>query len=469
VPRGAIPASPRSERLAPKERIVTNDEGSKNIPATTTRIDDATGASRRTFLKQATAAAVGTSLASRIASIPGAYAAGTDEIRIGLIGCGGRGTGAAVNALNSAPGVKLIAVADAFQDRLDLSRKILKQRAGDKVDIKDDHAFVGLDAYEKLLKTDVNYVILATPPGFRPIHIKAAVAAGKYVFGEKPVCVDSAGARSCLESYEEITKKGLGMVAGTQYRHFVPYIESIKRVQDGTIGKLVTGRCYYNTAGLWSKEREPSWSDLEFQLRNWLYYTWLSGDHLVEQAIHNVDTLVWAFNGAPVRAVAVGGRQTRTEPIYGHIFDHFAIDYEFANGTHCLMMCRQQDGTDKKVANEFVGSKGTAFVLPQYYIDGETPWKLEDTVSTDLGNAYVQEHTDFINSIRAGKPLNELKQVTESSLTAILGREAAYTGKTVTYDEVLNAKQSLMPAKLEFGPMPVPPVPMPGQTTLESA
>jgi myo-inositol 2-dehydrogenase/D-chiro-inositol 1-dehydrogenase len=400
-------------------------------------------------------------------ALPGAYAAGTDEIRVGLIGCGGRGTGAAMNCLNAAEGVKLIAMADAFQDRLDTSRKILKERAGDKFAVNDDHVFVGLDAYQKLLKTDVNYVILATPPGFRPVHIKAAVEAGKFVFGEKPTCVDSAGARALFETHDVINKKGLGMVAGTQYRHFTPYIESIKRVQDGTIGKLVSANCYYNTGLLWSRERQPSWSDLEFQMRNWLYYTWLSGDHLVEQAIHNVDTIVWAFNAHPVRATAMGGRQTRTEPIFGHIYDHFTIDYEFPDGSHCMMMCRQQDACDKKVANEFVGTEGTAFVLPQYYITGKKPWKLEESVSTDLGNAYVQEHTDFINSIRAGKPLNELKQVTESSLTAVLGREAAYTGQSITWDQILNAKQSLMPPSLNWGPMTTPPVAMPGQTTLE--
>lgn len=436
---------------------MTNDETS----------NDAGRSSRRTFLRQATAAAVGTTIASRFESLPGAYAAGSDEIKVGLIGCGGRGSGAALNCVASAPGVKLIAMADAFQDRLDSSRKNLTTRGGDKVDVKDDHTFVGLDAYQKLLQTDVNYVILATPPGFRPLHIKAAVDAGKYVFGEKPVCVDSAGARACFETYDTITQKKLGMVAGTQYRHFIPYIEAIKRVHGGSIGKLVQARCYYNTSELWSRERKPEWSDLEFQMRNWLYYTWLSGDHLVEQAIHNVDAFVWAFNANPVKATGVGGRQTRTDPVFGHIYDHFAIDYEFPEGAHCLMMCRQQNGCDKKVANEFVGTKGTAYVLPQYYIEGEQAWKLEDTVSVDLGNAYVQEHTDFITSIRAGKPLNELKQVTETSLAAVLGREAAYTGKTVTWDDMLNAKQSLMPPKLEWGPMTMPPVAMPGQTTLE--
>jgi predicted dehydrogenase len=200
-------------------------------------------------------------------------------------------------------------------------------------------------------------------------------------------------------------------------------------------------------------------------MRNWLYYTWLSGDHIVEQFIHNIDAMVWAFNGHPTRAVGMGGRQTRTEAIYGHIFDHFAIDYEFGDSVHCMAMCRQQDGCEKKIANEFVGTKGTAFVLPQYYITGEQPWRLDGSVTTELNNAYVQEHTDMIASIRAGKPLNELKQVAETSLTAIMGRMAGYTGKAITWDEALASQESLMPKSLEWGPMAIPPVAMPGQTT----
>jgi myo-inositol 2-dehydrogenase/D-chiro-inositol 1-dehydrogenase len=450
---------------------VTHDDttpgpGSDVSTGTDAGSSSGTGHSRRAFLKNAGVAAVATTIASRFDSIPGAYAAGSDEIRIGLVGCGGRGTGAALNALQSAQGVRLVAMADAFQDRLNDSRRLLTEKGGAGIAVTDDHAFVGLDAYQRLLATDVNYVILATPPGFRPIHIKAAVAAGKNVFAEKPVAVDAPGIRSCLETFEEIQKKGVGLVAGTQYRHFTPYMESIKRIHGGQIGKLVAGRCYFNTTGLWSKDRQPGWSDLEFQMRNWLYYTWLSGDHIVEQFIHNVDTMVWTYNGHPVRATGSGGRQVRTEPIYGHIYDHFAIDYEFADGAHCAAMCRQQDGCDKKVANEFVGTKGTAFVLPQYYITGEQPWKLDASVGTDLGNAYVQEHTDLIASIRAGKPLNELKQVAESSLSAIMGRMAAYTGKAVTWDEALASQESLMPTTLAWGPMPIPPVAMPGQTTL---
>jgi myo-inositol 2-dehydrogenase / D-chiro-inositol 1-dehydrogenase len=397
-------------------------------------------------------------------SIPGAWAAGTDQIKVGVIGCGGRGTGAAMNAINAAEGVTIVAMADAFKDRLDSSRKILSTRlSADKMKVTDDTAFVGLDAYKKVLANpDVNYVILAAPPGFRPEHIKASVAAGKHIFAEKPVAVDGAGVRSCLESFEEINKKGLGLVAGTLYRHHTGYLETIKRVQDGQIGEIASVWGWYNTTGLWKKDREPEWSDLEFQMRNWLYYTWLSGDHIVEQAVHNIDALNWIMGANPVSAIGTGGRQVRTAPEYGHIYDHFAIDYEYPGGRHVTMMCRQQDGTDKKVANEVVGTKGRAFILPQFFITGQNAWKLEG----ELNDAYVTEHTDLINSLRNGKPLNELKQIAESTLVGILGREAAYNGGVMTWEQAL-ATPSQYPAKLEWGPMKVAPVPMPGQTTNE--
>jgi predicted dehydrogenase len=394
--------------------------------------------------------------------IPGAHAQGSDEIRVGVIGCGGRGTGAAQNAVRAAEGVRIVAMADAFQDRLDQSRKILAERIGDKMSVTDATCFVGLDAYKKLLATDVNYVVMAAPPGFRPEHLKAAVAAGKHIFAEKPVAVDGAGVRSCLETYEAINKKGLGLVGGTLYRHHTGYLETIKRVHDGQIGDIVSAWGWYNTTELWKHDRKPEWSDLEYQMRNWLYYTWLSGDHLVEQAVHNVDALNWIMRANPVRAVATGGRQTRTAPEFGHIYDHFAVDYEFPNGVHVQMFCRQQDGCDKKVANEVVGTKGRAFILPQWYITGENPWKLE----TALNDAYVTEHTNLINSIRAGKPLNELRQLADSTLMAILGREAAYTGSAMTWEQAL-ATPSQWPAKLEWGPMPMPPVAMPGHATNE--
>ena len=241
----------------------------------------------------------------------------------------------------------------------------------------EDHCFVGLDAYQQLLKTDVNYVILASPPGFRATHIAAAIAAGKNIFAEKPVAVDAAGVRACIGLADEVTKRGIALGAGTQYRHFDPYIQSMKRIHDGAIGQLTGARAYYNTGELWKRDRQEGWSDLENQMRNWLYYTWLSGDHIVEQFIHNIDALNWAFNGHPLRATGTGGRQVRTAPEFGHIYDHFAIVYEYDNDAFATAMCRQQNGTEKKVANEFTGTKGTAYVLPDYSIKGATTWKYD--------------------------------------------------------------------------------------------
>jgi myo-inositol 2-dehydrogenase / D-chiro-inositol 1-dehydrogenase len=417
--------------------------------------------SRREFLKTTTVLAVGSTIAGRWSTIPGAYAAGTDEIRIGLIGCGGRGTGAALNAMSAAPGVRLVAMGDVFKDRLDDSRKELSAKAGDKVAVSEDRCFVGLDAYQKVIASDANYIILATPPGFRPEHLKAAVAAGKNIFTEKPVAVDGPGVRSVLAGYEAARSKGLAIVAGTQRRHQTGYIEALKRVADGTIGDIVAARCYWNQGGLWKKDRQPGWSDLEWQLRNWLYFTWLSGDHIVEQHVHNLDVINWALDAHPVSAYGMGGRQARTEPAYGHIFDHFAVDYEYANGVHLMSMCRQQAGTDNKVAEALVGTRGTLVTqASRYSITGQKSWRFTREQDND---PYVQEHADLISHIRSGKPINELKTVAQSTLTAIMGRMSAYTGKVVTWDQALNSSESLAPARLEWGPISVPPVAIPGR------
>ena len=420
------------------------------------------GSTRRDFIRSAGAAAVATTVVSSLDSLVGAYAAGTDEIRVGLVGCGGRGTGAAGNVLKAASGVRIVALADAFRDRLDECRQTLAKEHADTATVAEDHCFVGLDAVQQLLKTDVNYVILATPPGFRPGHIKAAIEAGKNIFAEKPVAVDAAGVRACLGMADEITKRGIAMAAGTQYRHFDPYIQSMKRIHEGSIGTVTAARAYYNTSELWKRDRKPEWTELENQMRNWLYYTWLSGDHIVEQFIHNIDAMNWGLQGHPIRAIGTSGRQVRTAPEYGHIYDHFAVVYEYDNGVFCTAMCRQQNGTDKKVANEFTGTKGSALVLPNYVINGPNAWKYEG----EPNDMYVQEHTDLIASIRAGKPLNELKQVAESSLTAVMGRMSAYSGKTITWEQAMNSPESLMPETLTWGPMPVPAVPQPGQDTM---
>lgn len=428
--------------------MTKHDTGNKQVP------------SRRDFLKTS-AAAVGASIAAHINIIPGAYAAGNDTIKIGLIGCGSRGTGAAENALNSAPGVKIIAMGDVFKDRLDTSRNTLKSKFSDKVDLPDDRCFVGFDAFEKVLATDANYVILATPPGFRPQHLKAAVAAGKNIFTEKPIAVDGPGVRTCLALYEEAKTKRLGIAAGTQRRHQIGYLETMKRIHDGGIGDIVAARCYWNQGGLWMKPREKDWTDMEWQLRNWLYFTWLSGDHIVEQHVHNLDVINWAMGTHPVRALGMGGRQARTDPAYGHIYDHFTVDYEYENGVHLMSMCRQITGCDGNVSEALTGNRGMCQVN-RYTITGEKKWRFEEKDN----QPYVQEHTDLVESIRAGKPINELKNVAESTLTAIMGRMSAYTGKVITWEQALNSKLTLMPEKLEWGALPTPPVAIPGQTEL---
>jgi predicted dehydrogenase len=353
---------------------------------------------------------------------------------------------------------------DTFKDRLESSKQSLREKAGAAFQIDEDRCFVGLDAFEKVLATDANYIILATPPGFRPQHLKAAIAAGKNIFTEKPVAVDGPGIRLVMQLADEAASKNLAIVAGTQRRHQAGYLETFKRVHDGAIGDLVAARCYWNQGGLWHKEKQPEWSELEYQIRNWLYYTWLSGDHIVEQHVHNIDAVNWALRAHPVRAVGMGGRQVRTGPEFGHIFDHFAVDYEYPNGVHVLSMCRQIDGCANSVSEDLVGTKGTCHTdggADRYELTGANAWSRPKNAK-DV-DPYVQEHTDLIASIRAGKPLNELKQVAESVLTAIMGRMSSYTGKAVTWEEALASNESLVPDRLTWGPMPTPPVAMPGQ------
>ncbi len=433
-----------------------------------------TGDNRREFLTKTTVAA-GAALAGHLGLAPAVHAAGSDTIKVGLIGCGGRGTGAADNVLHSAKNVSIVALADAFEDRLNGCRNRLQDIArndervkelGNTVDVE-GRTYVGLDAYDKLLNEGgVNYVILATPPGFRPTHIEAAVAAGKNIFTEKPVATDGTGIRKVLAAHEESKKKGLGIAAGTQRRHQLGYIETIKRIHDGAIGELVGGRAYWNQGILWFVKRTAQMTDLVYQMRNWYNFTWLSGDHIVEQHVHNIDVINWAFGTHPIRAMGMGGRQ-RSVPNpedYGHIFDHFAVDFEYPNGVHVLSECRQIDGCANSISEALVGTRGTCRP-DRYSINGQRVLTREQDLKAV--DPYVQEHTDLIESIRAGKPINELKNVAESTLSAILGRMSTYTGKEVTWEQALNTKEDLVPAKLDWNmSLPVPPVAIPGKTPL---
>ncbi len=412
---------------------------------------------RREFVKGGTAAT-----AALLSQAPLVYAGGQEAtIKIGLIGCGGRGTGAAENCLSAAPNVQLIAMADMFKDRMDNSRKLLSEKDGYKV--KDDLAFTGFDAYKKILDTPIDLVLLATPPGFRPIHFAAAVEAGKHVFMEKPCAVDPVGVRKVIETGEKARAKKLAVLPGTQYRHQVSFIETVRRVHGGEIGQIRSGRAYYNSGTLWDKPRGKGMSEMEWQLRNWLYFDWLSGDQPVEQHIHTIDVTDWVMNAHPVRAVATGGRQVRTGEKFGNVYDHFTIDYEYPGGVHVMSMCRQMANVSNHVGAYFEGTKGTVAVYQASIkgLAGAPDWKYDGEIS--IGKAYVQEHADLIKSIRSGQPVNEARRIAETTLTAILGREAAYTGRTLTYDEVMKSDLDLSPEKYEMGDNPVRPVPMPGQ------
>ena len=415
------------------------------------------GLSRRDFIKSSTAVSVSTMLASNA----GVFAAGDDKFRVGMIGCGGRATGAAADCLNADPGVEIVAMGDLVEDRLDSSLKRLKEKFPGRIKVTPERMFSGFDNYKKVLACDVNLIVTATPPHFRPIHLKAAIEAGKHVFMEKPVAVDPVGVRSVIASSELAEKKGLAIVAGTQRRHQAKYLAMMQKIHDGAIGEVIGGQCYWNTGGLWVKKQTEGMSDMEWQCRNWLYFTWLSGDHIVEQHIHNIDVINWAFGTNPVSAMGMGGREVRTGPEYGNIFDHFAIEFEYPNGARVLSMCRQTPGCSNRVSERIVGTKGSAYDNGE--IKGENAWKYDGPQP----NPYVVEHKDLIASIRSGKPLNEGKRVAESNLCAIMGRMSAYTGRALNWDWAMNSsKLDLAPPKYEFGPLPVAPVAVPGKTQL---
>ena len=415
-------------------------------------------ASRRDFMRTSAAA----SMAALLSGAYHAHAAGSDEIRVGLIGCGRRGVGAAQDCVNAAPGVRIVAAADLFPERFDELRKGFEELK-DRFAVSEDSCFLGFDAYQKVLACDANLVILAAPPGFRPQHLEAAVAAGKHVFMEKPAAVDPVGIRSIIASSKSAADKGLAIVAGTQRRHQADYVETIKRVHDGAIGDIVAAACYWigDYDYYTPVPRAEGQSDMEWQLRNWNYFTWLSGDHIVEQHVHNIDVINWALQGHPVAALGVGGRQQRTGPEFGHIYDHFAVEFEYPGGVRVTSMCRQNKETAHRVEEYLAGERGTCD--PRGKIRGPRPFEHKGKPP----NPYVQEHADLIASIRAGAPLNEGVAVAESTMAAILGRMSAYTGQRISWDWAMEASQlDLRPPAYEMGDLPVPPVAVPGETKL---
>jgi predicted dehydrogenase len=431
------------------------------------RFTSASQGNRREFLRTSTAVAGG-ALLGGLSLARSAHAAGSDVLKIGLIGCGGRGSGAAGNALNADAGAKLYALGDAFEDRLQGSLHGLKEQYKDRVDVDASRQFVGLDAYQKVIDSGVDVVLLATPPHFRPIHLKAAVEAGKQVFCEKPVAVDAPGVRSVLATAELARKKKLNLVSGLCWRYHRGVKETMQRVLDGAIGNIRAIQETYLTGPLWNRLRKPDDTEMRYQVRNWYYFAWLSGDFNTEQHVHSLDKAMWAMHDQPpAKAWGLGGRQVRTDAALGDIYDHHAVVYEWANGVRVYSYCRQQAGCYSDVSDHFLGSLGEADIL-KHKITGKNPWHFEG----EGGNMYDLEHQALFAAIRSGQPINNGVYMAQSTMLAILGRMVDYTGRTLTWDEALASQQLLAPAAYTWDAEPPTrpdsdgryPVAMPGQT-----
>ncbi len=426
--------------------------------------------SRREFLITSSSAAVGGIFAANLNLSHTARAADGDKLKVGLIGCGGRGSGAASQALKADKNVALTAMGDAFSDQLERSLSTLQKEAGDKVQVPPEHKFVGLDAFENVMKSGVDLVILATPPGFRPQHLRAAVEAGKHIFCEKPMATDGPGVRSVIESVEMAKRKKLAIVAGFCWRYDYPRRELFKRIHDGAIGDIRAMYSTYYTGPVKPmpapSERPAGMTDLQWQMRNWYNFVWLCGDGLVEQAVHSIDKIAWAMRDThPIKAVAVGGRQIPNHE--GNIYDHIQVNYEFENGVRAFMGQRQTTGCHNQTADYIIGTKGTATMgairRRDVDISGENSWTYEG----EKPDMYQVEHNELFASIRAGQPINDGVRMANSTMLAIMGRMAAYTGLEVTWEQALNSQESLVPENLDWNmSLPIAKMAMPGRTKL---
>ena len=417
---------------------------------------------RREFVR---ATAVGASAGALLAT-PLVHAIGTETIRVGLIGCGGRGTGAATQALDADPAVKLVAMGDMFPDRLSASLDRLRPHAPLRVKVPAERQFTGFDAYRRVLETDVDVVILTTPPHFRPAHLAAAIDAGKHVFCEKPMAVDATGVRQVLQSVEYARAKQLNLVSGFCWRYSYPERATFQRINDGALGDVVSVHTTYHASPIGQHPRRDGWSAMEWQLRNWWHFRWLSGDHIVEQACHSIDKINWAMNGAtPVRASAIGGRLMRTGAESGNVYDHFTVIYEYENGARCFHTCRQMPNCAYDNTDYVMGTAGTCAVngwAPSHVIKGENPWFYEG----EHPNMYQVEHNELFAAIRAGTTINDGPWMTQSTMMAILGRMAAYSGQTVSWEQAINSAEDWTPQVYELGEIDMPPVAIPGGYTV---
>ncbi len=423
--------------------------------------------SRRSFLQTSATASLATAaVAGSAAATPflsrSAHAAGSDILKVGLIGCGGRGNGAASNACAADRGVRLTAMADMFEDRLKLSMKTLGKELKTQFEVTDDNAFFGWDAYQKVIDSGVDVVLLTSPPHFRPIHLEAAIKAKKHIFCEKPIATDMVGVRKVLELSEAAQANQLNLVSGLCWRYDLGVKATIERILDGAIGDLVAIQENYLTGTLWQRTRKDDWTDMHNQVANWLYYRWLSGDHIAEQFIHSLDKSLWLHRDEPpMQCYGMGGRQCRTAPEFGDVYDHFSVVYEWKDGTRTFAATRQMDGCYNETEDYVFGTKGTAKVLA-HEINGPSPWKYKYEGEGSQPNMYDLEHVALFKAIREGKVINNGKYMCYSTMMALMGREACYSGKVITWEQCMKSPQDFTPPAYEFGKAPEVVVHQPG-------
>jgi predicted dehydrogenase len=395
--------------------------------------------SRRQFLQKS--AAAGAAAYAAVSFARGAHAAGSDVIKIGLIGCGGRGSGAAANAMNAGKDVRLVAMGDVFTDRIQGSRQRLKQIYPTQAVVDDDHCFVGFDAYQKVIDSGIDVVLIAGASHFHPIHLKAAVAAGKHIFCEKPHGIDAPAMKMAMEAAEEAKKKNLCLVSGLCWRYDPGVRETMKRIHDGQIGDIVAINETYITTPYGLRERKPEWNEMEYQLQNWYHFNWLSGDQTAQQLIHSTDKASWALGDVPpVKAWGLGGRQVCVEPKYGDQFDHHAVVYEYANGVRVFGFCRDILGCHNETTDVIFGTKGRAYLPSKPHIDGEKPWHYHGVAS----NMYDVEHKEMFDAIRAGKVVNNSSYMFTSTMLATLAQMVCYTGQEITWEQAMNSKATFL-------------------------
>ncbi len=389
-------------------------------------------------------------------------------IRLAIVGCGSRGTGALVNMINYCPNIEIVALADVFQDKLNRCHRELEYKY--KIIVPKDKCFIGFDAYKDILALDIDLVLLTAPPFFRPLHFAAAVEAGKNIFMEKPVAVDPVGVRSIIETGKKASEKGLKVAVGTQRRHQRDYVATLEMVKTGLIGDIVAANCYWNQGALWYSDPQPGWNEMEAMIRNWANWRWLSGDHIVEQHIHNIDAISWFVGMLPSKALGMGSRQRR---LTGDQYDNFSVSYEYANGVRLHSMCRQMNGCAYNVAEFIKGTKGSTNCQNTIWDEkGNVVWKYDyqkyvpdaPDGSMELKvSAYDQQMIDLVAAIRNNTPYNEAEGAAKSTLVAIMGRESAYTGAEVSFDDMMKSDLKIGPAEIKMANVNYPAIiPVPG-------